>query len=381
MLSNLMGPLGECRSTSSSRSVSRTSSPVSNHPLTIEDSSCILGDNMMLKDSESSDTDLFLSETVFRQVSFDRRLSRSHSLSSDRSAMSIESNRFDNQTNSLATFCFDNRIEEPMSSDVKPESVASDSWNNMGLGAFSNSANTNSDVPLSLYEVDTRRRSAEPEPVGADDMEKRLKEALFELKRMRAKVEEAEEEGLSLRRSCKALETARELEGKEHEQTERKLQEQLDNANSTVKQLWQQIEEIDNENVRIGKVCADLEKKAKTPSIDITLSKTSNLWNKKLNQDKIARDKADQKAAQESVAAKPTIKADKEKEQKLNAWLSSRGSSRETDGKSTSTTHTAKKSTRFFDRSSTSAPGKTWKTVQKVKDSRFMRFENRVPKA
>lgn len=148
-------------------------------------------------------------------------------------------------------------------------------------------------------------------------------------RQLRIQISEAEQkegEISSLRRSCEALKRtiskSNEVQAQLSQELEELKQERETSKatdHSKVAQLWKTIEQLDNSNIQLSKQVRQLKQAASTPSIDIKLSRTIG-WKKKLEQDKTARDKADQRVAQEKIK----LKAGKKKEEKLNAWMDNR---------------------------------------------------------
>jgi len=156
--------------------------------------------------------------------------------------------------------------------------------------------------------------------VEFQDLLKKLADARLEWRRAQTTVEQLTEENKSLRRSNEALERNIRSLDQALKETEAKIERMRVDKAKEAKDLWKKIQEIDDENVQLNKLNEELRKKAQVACIDINLSTSTILWNKKLKKDKLARDRADQKVAQERTKAK----AGKQKEQKLAAWMDSR---------------------------------------------------------
>merc|ERR550525_73476 len=140
--------------------------------------------------------------------------------------------------------------------------------------------------------------------------------------KMQALHEQQKEEIDSLGRSLETLERERMSATDALAEVSAELQLEKETNRKSVTELWRKIQLIDDENVQLTKINAELEKKAETPSIDIQLCKTTTLWNSKLEQDKLDKDRADQKLAQEKTKARVV----KQKE-KLSAWMDRRSRS------------------------------------------------------
>jgi len=191
--------------------------------------------------------------------------------------------------------------------------------------------------------------------------------------KMQALHEQQKEEIDSLGRSLETLERERISATNALAEVTAELQLEKQENGKTVTELWRKIQLIDDENVQLSKMNAELEKKAETPSIDIQLCQTTTLWNSKLEQDKLDKDRADQKIAQEKTKAR----AGKQKE-KLSAWMDRRSrSSVGSVSKSASTSPSAPKSSSVTTNRFAKQPAK-----QRVAaNSRFRRFKNRASKA
>jgi len=191
--------------------------------------------------------------------------------------------------------------------------------------------------------------------------------------KMQALHEQQKEEIDSLGRSLETLERERISATDALAEVSAELQLEKQKNRKNVTDLWRKIQLIDDENVQLTKINAELEKRAETPSIDIQLCKTTTLWNSKLEQDKLDKDRADQKIAQEKTKAR----AGKQKE-KLSAWMDrrSRSSVNGSGSKSTSTSPSAPKSSSLTSTRFAKQP------KQRVAvNSRFRRFKNRANKA
>lgn len=186
--------------------------------------------------------------------------------------------------------------------------------------------------------------------------------------KMQALHEQQKEEIDSLGRSLETLERERMSATDALAEVSAELQLEKETNRKNVTELWRKIQLIDDENVQLTKINAELEKKAETPSIDIQLCKTTTLWNSKLEQDKLDKDRADQKIAQEKTKAR----VGKQKE-KLSAWMDRRSRSSVTG--SGSKPSAPKASTLTSNRFAK-------QPKQRVAvNSRFRRFKNRANKA
>lgn len=195
------------------------------------------------------------------------------------------------------------------------------------------------EVSRRLNQVNDTREAHREKRSQRDENERlrsKLEEADLETMRLRYMLEQQRDEIESLHRSLEALERSRKSAVEQLTEVSEKVEPMKEVHRNETKDLWKKIQELDDENVRLGKVNAKLEKQVGTPTIDIDLSTSTLAWNKKLQQDKTARDKADQKVALEKTRAK----AGKQKEQKLNAWMDSRSSIVGAASKSASTSPT-----------------------------------------